>query len=309
MTLLLSTCQPALEPGPRLSFVSNARYNTGNRVVSSPGDTLTTKIYARAADDDSPLQRVRILVKYQPRKEPIVYPNAYNPLTDPLATPEAEFVYMDSVLSPQSAKEFSFQHTFGIRTTSGQETWTYEATDANTTPRTASKSFRLTMRNLDSALTYHRYTIRLQSPRNYDSRRFLYALAGLAFPKFSVFQNPAIQGLIDFVYVPNSDGTISLASPTDAALKIPWATKRATELGSTKLTETEFSATDTPAKLLGRFTEAVAFPTRTRTGALVKGQVIAFRTAGAEPKPGLLLVQDIVTTPFPALVVQIRIAK
>lgn len=304
---LLTACEPESESGPTpyLDLVGTARYLSSNRVLTTPGDTLTTRVYAEAADSlNSPLRRLRITVTYEPGKNPIIYPAnllSYDPGS---ARNDPEFVYLDSMLTTRRARQaLAFQFTFGARTTTGREVWKFEAEDQQ--QRVASRSYRLTLRNPDSALVYHRYSVRLQAPGTAASRSFLALLPGLTLPGFTMRNNPAAQQLVDLVYLPTAAGAPALSTPADTRLKLPstW-TKRATLLRL--LTDTaSFAATTTSQGFEDVFSRAQA-PV-TSTGALRRNQVVAFRTA--DLKYGLILIQEIKTTPTPTLNLQVRITK
>ncbi|TGE15662.1 hypothetical protein [Hymenobacter elongatus] len=304
---VLAACSSESESGPNpyLDLVGTSRYLSSNRILTTPGDTLTTRLYAEAADSlNSPLRRLRITVTYEPSKNPIIYPaNLFN--YDPgSARNDPEFVYLDSMLTTRRAQQaLAFQFTFGARTTTGREVWKFEAEDQQ--QRVASRSYRLTLRNADSALVYHRYSVRLQAPGTAASRSFLALLPGLTLPGFTMRNNPAAQQLVDVVYLPTAAGAPSLSTPADTRLKLPatW-TRRATQLRLLSDTAS-FAATTTSQGFEDVFSRAQA-PV-TSTGALRRNQVVAFRTA--DQKYGLILVQEIKTTPTPTLNLQVRIAK
>ena len=64
---LLTACDPALGPGPRIALVGSTRFLSANRLLTIPGDTVTTKLYASTAEQE-PLTRVRIAVTFTPQK-------------------------------------------------------------------------------------------------------------------------------------------------------------------------------------------------------------------------------------------------
>ncbi|MBT9392988.1 hypothetical protein KLP40_07425 [Hymenobacter sp. NST-14] len=296
-SLLLTACQPALEPGPRVEFVGSSRYNTSNRRLTTPGDTVANNVYAKA--DGSPLTRLRITVDYEPVPEPVIY----DPLQDP---PNRTFTYLDLALPASAREEFAFQSVQPTRTTAGLEVWNYTFTDAE--GRTGVRSLRLRLGRADSAAAYHSYTVTVQAPGP-KRRRFLALREGLVLPDFSVIDLPQNQPLIDLVYAPQA-GTAAptFATPADDALGLSWLNPRRTLIRSTTLTAADFTATSTPAALTTAFTNGSAFLTRpTSTGVLQEGQVIAFQTP--EEKYGLLLVQTIVSTGIRSVVVQVRVSK
>ena len=148
---LATACQPALEAGPRVQFVGDARLTTTARRLTTPADTVTTRIYARA-DGDSPLERLLITVNYDPVPEPIL------PSPFPGERPKADIVYLDS--TGFSLSELAFQSTQPTRSTSGAETWRYEVYDAKS--RKGTRSLRLSLSRPDSATAvYHSYTATL----------------------------------------------------------------------------------------------------------------------------------------------------
>ncbi|MCB2380000.1 hypothetical protein LGH70_20570 [Hymenobacter sp. BT635] len=309
----LAACSSDLnsDPNPYLDLVGSTRYVSTNRVVTTPGDTLTSKLYAAVANlagSDS-LERLRITVAYSPFLNPIAYPANYNPTTD--EGKSEELVYLDTMLRAKPPlKEVAFQFTFGTRTATGREVWRFEVEDSQ--QRTASRSFRLTLRNNDSALVYHRYAVRLQRPATVASRSYLALLPGLALPKFTVRTNLAAQQLIDLMYLPSSSGAV-LASPTDAeALKImkdPWpsATRRATKLRLVARSDSTGFGSATTSQSFQEIYDRAPLAPSTSTGVLRKNQLVAFLTA--DNKYGLILVSDVKTTPVPTLDLQVRIAK
>lgn len=305
---LLAGCSPDSDSGPEpyLELVGSARFLSANRTIITPGDTLTTRLYTEATDRESPLRRLRIIAKYTPGKNPLLYPVGYDPrkATD---NPE-ELVYLDSALSTTDPPlGLAFQFTFGARTTSGQEQWRFESED--TRQHTTSRSYRLTLRSADSALVYHRYTVRLQAPQNVASRSFLALLPGLALPKYTVRTSPGNQKLIDLAYLPTATGAPSLSSLTDPLLNLGsnWSTKRATRFKLFSLTDsTSFGTANTAQSFAGFYGDPNG-PALLNTGPLRRKQTVAFLTA--DGKYGLFQVQEIRTTPTPALILQVRIGK
>lgn len=302
--VLATSCtqDPSASPNPYLNLVGSTRYVSTNRVLAAAGDTLTSKLYAEA-NNESMLQRLRITVTYSPTKNPFVYPRNYNPDDFPA---EPELVYLDSML-PRT-KALSYQFTFNTRTTSGSELWKFEAYD--TEQQVGSRSFRLMLRNADSALVYHRYTVRLQQLRNASSRSLLALSSGLPLPASTVRANSAAQQLIDLVYVPTADGKPSLATLTDKALKnyiTVWGSARLTNLRKVAAADAGKFATSVTTQNFTDIYKAGEDITTTGTGALTKGQLFAFLTA--DQKYGLISVLDIKPTPIPTLDLQVRVAK
>ncbi|TGE20610.1 hypothetical protein E5K00_21690 [Hymenobacter aquaticus] len=313
---LATSCSSDLnsDPNPYLDLVGSARYVSTNRTIGTPGDTLTSKVYAAIANlagSDS-LQRLRITVTYSPQKNPLSYPAGYDPRS--VEGQQEELVYLDTALRAKPPlKELAFQFTYGTRTTSGRELWRFEIEDSQ--QRTASRSYRLTLRNSDSALVYHRYAVRLQRANTAASRSYLALLPGLTLPKFTVRTNPAAQQLIDLIYLPTAAGVV-LASPASPEAKpylgstSTWATanRRTTQLRFVSRSDsTGFGSATSAASFQAIFGRAPVPADPSSTGLLKKNQLVAFLTA--DNKYGLLLVQDVKTTPVPTLNLQVRIAK
>ena len=297
---IFTACEPALEPGPRVNFVGSSRFNPASRRITNDGDTIAVRVYAEA-EDSAPLTRLLIQATYMPRARPITYFTGYSE-NDSLAS---RLVYLDTLIA--NASEFAFQSVQPARTTAGKETWQYTFTDAN--GNTGARSFYLRLGRTDSAAAFLTYTVPLQDPGAFGRRSFLALREGLALPSFSLRRLPENQQLIDLVYVPGST-TVNpgLAVATDAGLKLPW-TGRATEIRPTPLLAsalTNYSTTEAFANVYNQY-QGTTFPVRTRTGALTKGQVIAFRTP--DNRYGLLSVQDIITTGIRALVLEVRMSK
>ncbi|MCB2409184.1 hypothetical protein [Hymenobacter lucidus] len=307
---LLAACSPDSDssPSPYLELVGSTRFVSANRSVTSPGDTLTTRLYAEASDAQSPLRRLLITVSYEPNKNPILYTSTFDPTE--LADQSEKLVYLDTTFSTTApTTALAYQFTFGTRTTSGREVWRFEAED--TQQRTASRSYRLTLRTADSALVYHRYNVRLQAPQTAASRSFLSLLSGLALPKVTVRKNPEAQELIDLIYLPTAAGAPSLSTLTDDTLRLKlgrsWSKKRATQLRLLPLSDsTSFANANTAASFTTLFNQVLT-PSATSTGPLREKQIIAFQTE--DKKYGLIQVVDIKTTPTPTVDLQIRIAK
>ncbi|RSK31176.1 hypothetical protein [Hymenobacter metallilatus] len=300
--ICLTACEPALEPGPRVSFVGSSRFNPASRRITAAGDTIAVKVFAEAGKDDAPLTHLVIKAHYQPRARPLIYTTTYEEGEDSLSF---RLTYLDTLI--QNANEFAFQSVQPARTTAGKETWTYTFTDSE--GKNGVRSLYLRLGRTDSAAAYHSYTVPLQAPGAFGRRSFLALREGLALPSFSLRTLPDNQKLVDLVYVPGST-TINpgLATTTDAGLKLPWV-GRATELYRTPLTAsafTNYATTEDLTNIVTQYQNQRFTPT-TRTGPLTKDQVIAFRTP--DNKYGLLLVQDIITTGIRTLVLQVRITK
>ncbi|NVO31596.1 hypothetical protein [Hymenobacter lapidiphilus] len=295
---LLAACEPGLGSGPRVQFVADSRLTATARRLTTPADTVTTRIYARA-EGNNLLQRLLITVTYEPKPEPITYS-----LLGEEEDPET-IVYLDSTVS--SLKELVFQSTQPTRSTAGAETWRYEVFDAE---NKGARSLRLYLPRADSLAVFHSYTVTLDAPRAGvpDTRRFLALREGLALPGFSVRNLPANQQRIDLIY--QFDNTISapvLSLPTEESLKLTWPQPRATQIRSTSLDSTAFQNAGTAQLLRSAYDSGTGFARSTTTGPLRRGQVLAFLTP--EGKPGLLRVQRIGTTNRRQLTVQVRVGK
>lgn len=307
--LLLAACEPSLQPGPRVDLVGSSRFTTADRRLTAPGDTVAAKVYAEA--DDSPLQRLTITAEYVPVPEPVFYDPPYD-LDDP---PRRTITYLDSLLTGPDAQRVAFQHVLGARTTAGLEVWRYQATDEE--GRTGGRGFRLRLGRADSIQAYHSYTVPLQLPAAArvagaaGLRSFLALREGLVFPKFSVYNRPENQALIDVVYLPQRrTGAPTLATAPDDTLALKWPARRGTLIRGTSLNANTFAGVATADGFTAAFTQGTAFtPRATSTGPLTKGQVIAFQTPAPDSKYGLILVQDVITTGIRTLVLQVRVAK
>ncbi|SHJ35327.1 hypothetical protein SAMN02745146_2888 [Hymenobacter daecheongensis DSM 21074] len=287
--------------GPRLDLVGSSRYTSFDRILTTPGDTVTFKLYSSVRTADRLLTHVRIFVNYTPTKNPLRERADYDAVTV-AANQDPELVFLDSAMS---AREFLLQTTLNARTTSGREKWRFEAEDAE--GNKVSRSFQLQLRNSDSLrLTYHRYTAQLQAPGAGGNRRsFLALLPGLTLPRFTVRTNAAAQSLIDVVYVATRNGIV-LAAPTDTIAHLAAWPARPTAFRSTALDKAGFDAADTGQELTDLFAGNPNAPA-TRTAPLAKGQVYAFRTQ--DQKSGLFFVQEILTAPVPTVLLQVRVTK
>ncbi|PJJ48471.1 hypothetical protein [Hymenobacter chitinivorans] len=299
--LLASACAPDSDTGPNpyVNLVGSSRYVSASRLATTAGDTLTSKLYAEATGSTK-LKRLLITVGYSPRKNPITYPaTGYNPNN----FAEPDLVYLDSTLSERDA--LAYQFTFNTRTTSGSEQWNFAVFD--TQQHSSSRGFRLTLRNSDSALVYHRYTVHLQQARNTTSRSCLALPSGLALPGFTVRTNPAAQQLVDLICVPTATGKPSLATLADKAFKrdsTKWLNPRITQLRRVPADQNTFSSAVTAQNFTDLYSQG---ETITNTGPLLKNQLFAFITA--DGKYGLLTVVEIRSLPVPTLDLQVRIAK
>ena len=311
-SVLLSGCNPEPNPGPRIDLVGSTSpaFLSSDRLSTTPADTFTTRLFAEARDtvNGPALTRLRITVDYTPTRNPYTYPTttAFDPALVPKDT--LPLVYLDSVLAP-GKRAIAFQYTAVTRSTSGRERWTFQIEDAE--GGSNKRSYQLTLRNPDSLLTYHRYTMRLQAPRTRKSRSFATLASGLMLPAFAVGSSPdqrANRDSVDLVYQSISGGQPGLAAPADPTVTLTgWLQKRATEFRRTTLDANAFGSADTAPELLAAFNVGIAFTPRTRTGSLSKGQVVAFRTASG--KTGLILIEEFPTAPAAAIQAQVRITK
>ncbi|MBC6608387.1 hypothetical protein H8B13_16290 [Hymenobacter sp. BT188] len=304
---LLAACTPDPGSGPRIDFVGNSRFVSNNRLVTAPGDTLSTRIFADNRDSaNGPLlQRLLITVKYEPQSSPFIYASPY----DPELAPKDSVVYLDSLLT---VPKLAYQLTFGTRTTSGRETWRFEVTDAD--GNKASRRFWLTTRKTDSlTVTYHEYIARLQAPTSQRTMSFLDLDAGLLFPNTAVRTNPVVQQRIDVLYFPSSGNAPILVTPAEPLFTAngilgirAWPAKNQTILKQTQLLPTAFAGATNPQALTTAFDNAQN-TTVTRTGALALNQVFAFRTTGGQT--GLILVEKLPTSDRPTVDLRVRVTK
>ncbi|RPD46146.1 hypothetical protein DNI29_14155 [Hymenobacter sediminis] len=298
----LTACETSLSPGPRVDLISSTRFNTADRRLTRPADTVAAKMFAEAKG--SPLRRLVISAEYFPVPEPIIYPS------NATAPPDTSrrLVYLDSTLASNTEiNQAALTHVLSSRTTSGLEVWRFEATDAE--GRTGVRSFNLRFSRTDSAQQVHSYSIPVQAPGTSGRRSFLALREGLAFPKFSVRTLAENQALVDLVYVTDSTtGAPTLATVRDAKLKLPWSTRRGTVIRKTTFNASTYANV---TNYLTSFNQGTPFDTPTRTGPLAKGQVIAFEIPlnATESVYGLILVEEVVITGIRTLVLQVRYQK
>ena len=330
---LLGACSKTATP-VQLDFIGTSALTSGTKTVN-PSDTLTTRAYA--VGNDNALTRLRITVKYEPTRNPLLYPvplSGYDPKT---AVNDDELVYLDSLVnpitstatytSPYRGGEYLFENRFSARSTSGTELWQYTIYD--NAGQSASRAYRLTARKADSAAVFHNYTALLRpvvrrttadSAQIRDrSRIFLSLRSGLLLPKYTVSNNQhnlqANQQLIDLVcLIKNS--AISLNAPADAStLRLnsttwPIANRRATQLRSTTLSTTAFTNAATTAAFNAAFAGGTAFANPLSTGTLAKTQVVAFRVReNNQDYTGLILVSDLVLGTSPILTCLVKVQK
>jgi hypothetical protein len=301
---LVAACTPDSGSGPRIDFIGTSRFVSNNRLVTTPGDTLSTRLFADNRNSDVNLKQLRITVEYEPQARPFIYDSPY----DPSRAPRDNIVYLDSAIT---TNKFAYQFTFGARTTSGRETWRFEITDDE--GRSSSRSFQLTTRKADSVLApYHEYIARLQAPVSARTLSFLDLDAGLLFPKTATRTNPDIQDRIDLLYLPAAGNPPILATPSDNLFTInkilgvqAWSRRNATVLKLTTLVPTGFTGATTPQALTTAFNSTPT--TITRTQPLLLNQVFAFQTASGQT--GLLLVEKLPTSDRPTVDLRVRVTK
>jgi hypothetical protein len=343
--LLLAGCTK--ENGPqRLDFVNTTRYTSSNRVSLNPADTLASRVFAENTDKGGPnLGRLVVTVRYQPRRNPFLYPTPISSISRDSIDKSAEnFVYLDSMLvvtDPTTGQttyppSFSLTNIFGIRTTTGSERWQYDLynRDGN---KTATRAVNLGMRRNDSTAVVNDYLLRLVIPavgvdpavRAKSTRRFLHLRAGLALPAYTVLKSGApdtaqavAQRLTDLVILPDGLTLISPELFTTNTMMWPTKNRRATRIYNTGIAVSAFTGTADDAAIK-RIYDAAASTATTGQVARITGadQVFAFRTderrapiGGPTPyRYGLLRVVSIptstTTTSTAGLQLQVRMGK
>lgn len=291
----LAACDPKTGSGPRLEFVGSSRLTSDDKIINTAGDTLTTQLAGSLYHPDDPLlQHYTIVVDYTPKEK--------------AADKQFQLVYFDTTFNSAT---FDYRFTFNTRTSSGQERWKHTLT--NTDGTSAQRSYLLTVRNPDSLKEYHPYKAVLEAARRTRSRSALSARAGLVFPIFTVQANPVAQQLTDLLLVPQAAG-VELVAPADKDLttQVPflplgaWPVRNTTTIHLTHLTPTQFGKLLTAANLVAVYDSTKTAPVPTRSGQLVKDQVLAFRTADGHT--GVLLTTDVSNaSPSPKATVQVRI--
>ncbi|RYY13881.1 MAG: hypothetical protein EOO36_15120 [Cytophagaceae bacterium] len=326
--------------GQRLDFVGNTRLTSSNKTGLGPADTVASRVYGIAADNEL-LTRLRITVKYSPRRNPFVYPAPVSALVrDSIdKNPDPDFIYLDTLVNK---KDFLFTSVFGVRTTSGTERWQYELRDASDAVR-ASRAFSLSVRRSDSLLTYQDYTLKLPVPAKdtVGARRFLQLRAGLALPAYTVLGNTvagntvatkvavvpssaqgALQSLTDLIVLPDGLTLVAPTNPTSGTFRLdatrwPAANRRDTRIYRTGQTATTFANQTTVANIKGIYDAAASTATAgslgKSIGPVATGDVYAFKTGEATPRYGLLLVVSVptstATTNTVGLQLEVRMAK
>lgn len=322
--LLLAGC--AKEAGPqRLDFVNTTRFTSSNRTGLGVADTLASRVYAENNDPKGPkLGRLVVTVRYQPRRNPFLYPTPISAINRDSIDKSAEnFVFLDSALVDNNGvypDNFLMTNVFGVRTTTGTERWQYDLYNSSG-DKTASRAVTLSMRRIDSTAVYNDYTLKLVIPavgvdatvRAKSTRRFLHLRAGLALPAYTVLKAGApgdaqatAQKLTDLIILP--DG-LTLVSP-DALTTLntslwPTANRRATLIyRANAITTATFTSQLTATSIRAAYDAAAGAASSASgktTGPVAANQVYAFRTdegAGATPRYryGLLLVVSIPTS-------------
>jgi hypothetical protein len=328
--LLLAGCSK--DNGPlRLDFVGATRYISSNRTGVGPADTLTSRIFATASDASQLLTRLRVTVKYMPRRSPFLYPTPISTLVrDSInLNPDPDFIYLDTLLdTPPTSTSFAFNSLFGVRTTSGTERWQYELLNPDGSVA-ASRAFQVSVRRADSLLAYHDYTLKLPVPASGNAaRRFLQLRAGLALPAYSLVsmdmatnsasQQAAQQNMTDLILL--QSGT-QLVSPDNTTLlkldkdRWPVARRRKTRILLTNLTTANYDAATTSDAITSAFTSAPVpiGGDGSATPILAAGQVYAYRADYTSRIYGLIKVISIptntATTSTAGLQLQVRTAK
>lgn len=331
---LLAACTDVTEnTGQRIDFVGSTRLTASNKVTSTPGDTLASRIYAEANPDDPSqiLTRLRITVTYMPRRDPFLYPTPVSSINRDLINnnPDAGLVYLDTLLTAPNSKSLLFTSVFGVRTTTGSERWQYDLLNPDATVQ-ASRAFLVSMRRTDSLNTYHDYTFRLLSPANgRGARRFLQLKAGLALPAYSVLSTTtsppasqaALQKLTDLIRLPDGLTFVSPDATPSGAFRLndqrwPVPNRRLTRIYRSTQTDANFAGLLTDVAIRGAFSTAQAAAggaTGQSIGPVAAGQVYAFRTDETTPQYGVILIASVPvstsTTTTTGLQMQVRMAK
>jgi len=339
--LLLAGCTK--EAGPqRLDFVNTTRYTSSNRTGLSPADTLVSRVYAENTDPNGPkLGRLVVTVRYQPRRNPFVYPTPISAINrDSIDKSSENFVYLDSALVDNQGvypNNFLLTNIFGVRTTTGSERWQYDLYNSNGGSPTASRAVNLSMRRSDSTAVYNEYLLKLVIPavgvdaavRAKSTRRFLHLRAGLALPAYTVLKSGApgdaqatAQRLTDLVILPDGLTLISPKLFTNNTNIWPMANRRATLIyRANAITVSTFTSQLTAADIRTAYNNASGAAngaTGQTVGPVRANEVYAFRTEevmGTTPqyRYGLLLVVSVPTTTTTAttagLQLQVRMPK
>jgi hypothetical protein len=349
LAALLAGCTK--ENGPqRLDFVNTTRYTSSNRVGLNPADTLASRVFAENTDKSGPnLGRLVVTVRYQPRRNPFLYPTPISSISRDSIDKSAEnFVYLDSALvqiDPATGKTmypttFLLTNTFGIRTTTGSERWQYDLYNSSSlmSGPTATRAVTLGMRRTDSTAVVNDYLLRLVIPavgvdptvRAKSTRRFLHLRAGLALPAYTVLKSGApgdaqavAQRLTDLVILPDGLTLISPELFTTNTTMWPVGNQRATRIYATRIAVGAFTGAADDAAIRSIYNAVASTATTTGQTASITGvdQIFAFRTderqtptGGTTPyRYGLLRVVSIptstTTTSTAGLQLQVRMGK
>ena len=168
-------------PPLKVYFVGSSRYTTANRTASA-ADTLATRLYFDDnGSDPAGLKNLRVTVDYEPFVRPFAYPN---PLTGFLFSSVAgnneQLVYLDTTYANPPI-DLLYTAVFGVRTSSGNERWTFTMSDK--ADNSVARSFIIKQRRADSLAVYNEYPLKLASPPiGKDARRYLDFEDGLALP-------------------------------------------------------------------------------------------------------------------------------
>lgn len=316
LSLLVIACTKINSP-LKLYYISSSRFTSGSKTVSA-GDTLSTRLYAATSTDAASTNRLihfRVTVTYSPLTAPFAYPTNLATFSYTSLPTSQEVVYLDSALTTLP-RDFLYTSTFGARTTSGTETWYFEAQDSDSSK--SARSFTLSVRRADSTNVYHDYTLRLPSSNNTygpGARRFIDLKSGLVYPTYSVLPNPALQKQTDLILLPDA---ASLATPDDRSITLNakrWskANIHPTRFSLTTLTATTFADIKDTLDIKKQF---VATNSTTLLTKLAVGQVYAFHTydgTDTRPKPkpiyGLMRVVSLPAGSTAGLQLLVRVAK
>ena len=297
---LLMACEDSAPP-VRLDFVGNTNLTSSDRTLNA-ADTFRTHVFAAARANGPALKRLKISVTYSPGPEPIVYPPLLSSFSPGNAPPDLTLTMLDRALT---GPDYLFTPTFGARSTSGTERWTYTVTDAAGQSNT--RAHRLTVRKADSAAVYQSYNLVVALPANERARAYFALHSGLLLPRFAIEDQANNQALIDLVAV-NTNGVISLQAPQVAPLPNTWAgTKRTTGLRRSTLRVRDFGTVVTAAGLAAAYRNAPIAADSLRFGPLADTVVLAFRTQ--DGRYGLLNIGKPTLTPFPVFNCGVRMQK
>ena len=275
LLLALAGCTKTNAP-LKMYFIGSARFTAGNR-TAAPADTLAARLYlADTLSDPKGLKNLRVTVDYS-RRAPFAYPTPISAFLLSSVQPSTEqLVYLDTTFVATNAPtEYLYTATFGVRTTTGTERWTFTATDQ--AGNSAARSFVISQRRSDSLAVFNDYTLKLQPATGPAGRRYIDLKSGLVLPGYTVATQPEQQQQIDAILLPAS---LQLASPSalsdDYFKSNTWAKdRRSTTLFSlTTLTSTGFTNATDALTISQQF---VAPGTGVISG-LSPDQVYAFRT-------------------------------